>query len=156
MFWTQRIRENNHPPLISPLSQRMAVSNLALWCHHWITWICDVTPTWWTGIVTSFVDCPCTRKLTQTWYSSMNSIRDYRNPATRISCVACKNKYISKYIKEYIYIKIYIALSFYISLCPYTYIFVYKKTYVTFSFSISLCISLSLSLSLYIYIYICI
>ena len=46
--------ESNCRSLISTLSPRTVLSNLALWCHHGITLTCDVTQRGSTGIVTSY------------------------------------------------------------------------------------------------------
>ena len=76
MSWTRNSAENNDRSLISQLSPRTVVYDLALWRHH-------------SGSVTSrereilalwviFVDCSCTRKLAQRRSSLMNNNREYR------------------------------------------------------------------------------
>ena len=55
MSWIHSSTKNNYQSPISPFSLRTVCSDLALWRHH--RWICDVTRTWGTGILT--------------WYSSI-------------------------------------------------------------------------------------
>ena len=83
MFWTHNSLKHNHRSLISQLSPRTVVSDLALWRHH-------------SGSVTSrereilalrvmFVDCSCTRKLAQRRSLLVNNNREYRFLITRYS-----------------------------------------------------------------------